>query len=155
VEVGVKQKSEKTSREREYEHKNIYVLVEENSGSDTRLHLHKRDLDDNDDSHWDGSLEEIRELSEAVFATLLVCSSPTETLNAGEQLPAQSAEPPRPGAGDMVVQMTVERFREILDTSNEILKDAAERSHDLPKMVNAGCKLATLVNDVLGGESCR
>jgi hypothetical protein len=145
--------SEKVTR---YEHKNIIVVVEEKLPSGTKgqvtVQFHKRSKPA-DESHWKGTLDEIRELGEAVVSTLLTLSPEPErdahgyevpgmeTLNAGE---GPRAEPPNPGAGDMVIQMTIEQFRDILDVSNDILTNPSDKRSS---------KLALMVNKALGGRT--
>jgi hypothetical protein len=143
-----------------YEHKNVIAIMTvtvKEPKTEVSIQLHKRVKAPNE-SHWKGSLDEIRELNETVDAILAVCSTqaqteaehaqPTEdpagmeTLNAGLGL---SAEPPKPGEGDIVVQMTIEQFRDILDASNAILESkTAEAEAEL---------LARLVNKALGGRT--
>jgi hypothetical protein len=137
--------SSKTTR---YDYKNIRVVMEETDGKVVSVRLH------NGESTWYGSVEEIRELSEAASAILLVHSpwvAETETLNAGSSpLDAGlSAEPPKPGAGDVVVQMTVEQFRWITDIANQILEGSA----DFPFEKDSVRMFARRVNDALGGAS--
>lgn len=147
--------SEKVMR---YEHKNIIVVVEEKlpdlskgQGGQVIVQFHKRSNVPNE-SHWKGSLDEIRELSEAVFSTLVTLTPEPEvslpdlaeamdTLNAGEGL---RAEPPNPGEGDMVIQMTIEQFRDILDVSNDILTNPSDKRSS---------KLALMVNKAFGGKT--
>jgi len=147
--------SEKVTR---YEHKNIIVVVEEKldgegsyTKSRTTVQFHKRAKPADESSHWKGSLDEIRELGEAVASTLLTLAPdffepkveelPMETLNAGE---GPRAEPPKPGEGDVVIQMTIEQFNDILDVSNEILSNPSDKRSS---------KLALMVNKAMGGRT--
>jgi hypothetical protein len=77
------------------------------------------------------------------------CSEKT-TLNAGhtaDDLLEWVDEPPKPDDGEVVVLMTVKRFRMIIDASSQILEGRA----DGEPFEFAVVKFARMVNDALGG----
>jgi hypothetical protein len=158
-----------TQRETRYEHESVVAIVYESEPPGATeatekhfsLKIYNKKAVGSVESSWRGDViqadhlaEMLRELhpvlhprsdrSPAPSAPLTLNGAESKSPPDSDPFVGLSAEPPNPGEDEILVKMTLDRYRELLDASNEVI-----RLHVSGKAM----ALAQLVNRAFGGES--